>query len=287
MTILVTGALHWDVVVHAPRLPHIDETLLGSSVAYQFGGKGGNQAVAAASAGADVAFAGRIGSDQAGAVMRRRLTEAGIDLSELQVGPDASGMSAAIVDANGNYGAVIVSSENHKFDADLLTIPSQCRMVLMQNEMTHTVLHKVRQKAHDAGVPVVLNAAPARGLTCADLDGIGVLIVNRVEASDLLGCAPLDTNWTDTDWADSVHGLQTLVPGSDIIVTLGGDGVCYARCNQAPRHQPARKAVVRSTHGAGDVFVGTFAASCVTGIPFETAIEKAQVAASSHVSASR
>ncbi|MEO0976268.1 MAG: PfkB family carbohydrate kinase [Pseudomonadota bacterium] len=282
MTILVTGALHWDVLVQAPRLPHIDETLRGSSVAYQFGGKGGNQAVAAARAGAHVAFAGRIGSDQAGAEMRRKLTEAGIDVSHLQVGPDASGMSAAIVDEDGNYGAVIVSAENHKFDADLLSIPDSCRMVLMQNEMTHTVLHKVKRKALDGNVPVVFNAAPARGLTAADLKGVGVLIVNRVEASDLLGYDP-----SGSDWADGVRALQTLVPGSDIIVTLGGDGVCYARCNQTPQHQPARKAIVRSTHGAGDVFVGAFAAAYVTGAPFDTAIDSAQLAASAHVSGNR
>ncbi|WP_420333582.1 PfkB family carbohydrate kinase [Roseibium sp.] len=282
MTILVTGALHWDVVVHAPRLPHIDETLHGSSVAYQFGGKGGNQAVAAALAGAQVAFAGRIGSDQAGAEIRRRLIEAGIDISELQIGPDASGMSAAIVDGDGNYGAVIVSAENHKFDADVLTIPGACRMVLVQNEMTQTVLHKVRQKALDAGVPIVFNAAPARDLTAADLEAIGVLIVNRVEAADLLGYAP-----ADTDWANAVRELHNLAPGSDVIVTLGGDGVIFAQKGGTPEHQPARKATVRSTHGAGDVFVGAFAAACVDGAPFDMAIGKAQAAASHHVSGNR
>lgn len=282
MTILVTGALHWDVVVHAPRLPRIDETLQGSSVAYRFGGKGGNQAVAAALAGADVAFAGRIGSDQAGTEMRRRLTEAGIDVSALQVGPDASGMSAAIVDEDGNYGAVIVSAENRKFDAGKLSIPGRCRMVLMQNEMTHTVLHKVKRKAFEAGVPVVLNAAPARGLTAADLEAVAILIVNRVEAADLLGYAPADTGW-----ADGVSDLQKLAPGSDIIVTLGGDGVIFAQKGGTPEHQPARKAAVRSTHGAGDVFVGAFAAACAGGAPFDTAIERAQAAASRHVSGNR
>jgi len=280
MTILVIGALHWDVVVQAPRLPHIDETLQGSSVAYKFGGKGGNQAVAAASAGAEVAFAGRIGSDQPGTEMKRNLTDAGIDISELQIGPDASGMSAAIVDADGNYGAVIVSAENHKFDADALRIPRECRMVLLQNEMTHSVLRQVKQKALEAGVPVVFNAAPARGLSAADLEAVSVLIVNRVEAADLLGFTP-----TDTGWEDGARDLQKLAPGSDIIVTLGGDGVIFAQKGGPPEHQPARKTVVRSTHGAGDVFVGAFAAAYADGAPFNTAIEKAQAAASAHVSA--
>lgn len=282
MTILVVGALHWDVVVRAPRLPHIDETLRGSSVAYQFGGKGGNQAIAAALAGADVAFAGRIGSDQAGTEMKLRLTEAGIDVSQLQAGPDASGMSAAIVDEDGNYGAVIVSAENHKFDANLMSLPVGCQIVLLQNEMTHTVLRRVKQKAVDAGVPIVLNAAPAKGLTEEDLQSVDVLIVNRLEASDLLGNEP-----SDTDWGVSVRKLQTLVPGSSVIVTLGGDGVCSARSGQAPQHQPAKKAVVRSTHGAGDVFVGAFAAAYADGTHFDEAIERAQTAAAEDVSGSR
>lgn len=282
MTLLVIGALHWDVVVRAPRLPHIDETLRGSSVAYQFGGKGGNQAVAAALAGADVAFAGRIGSDPAGVAMRTRLNEAGVDLSGLQIGPGASGMSAAIVDQDGNYGAVIVSAENHEFDTGLLSIPSKCRMVLLQNELTPIALREAKDKARRADVPVVLNAAPALGLTRADLEAVNVLIVNRVEASDLLGCDPAELNPTE-----SVAALQRLAAGADIVVTLGGDGVIFASKGGTPEHQPARKTAVRSTHGAGDVFVGTFAAATLEGLDLPTAIARAQDAAADHVSGSR
>lgn len=102
MSLLVVGALHWDVVVEAPRLPQLDETLHGQNVAYQFGGKGGNQAVAAARAGAEVSFAGRIGNDAAGQSMRNRLTEAGVDIGQLQQGNGASGMSVAIVTEGGS-----------------------------------------------------------------------------------------------------------------------------------------------------------------------------------------
>lgn len=282
MTVLVVGALHWDVVVRAPRLPQLDETLPGSSVAYQFGGKGGNQAVAAALAGANVAFAGRIGSDQAGAAMQHRLSKAGVDVSGLQVGRGASGMSAAIVDEDGNYGAVIVSAENHEFEVGLMSFPKGCRMVLIQNEMTHNVFRMVKQKALEADIPLVLNAAPAQGLAGADLEHIDVLIVNRLEAAHLLGRDP-----SDMDPAESVRDLQSLAPGSDIIITLGGDGVMFARKGQAPQHQPAKKTVVRSTHGAGDVFVGTFAALSVQDIPLAAAIERAQQAAADQVSGNR
>ena len=86
MSLLVVGALHWDVVVRAPRLPELDETLRGQEVAYQFGGKGGNQAIAAAKAGAPVNFAGRIGADAAGKSMLKQLETAGVDVSQLQRG---------------------------------------------------------------------------------------------------------------------------------------------------------------------------------------------------------
>ena len=116
MSLLVVGALHWDVVVRAPRLPELDETLRGQEVAYQFGGKGGNQAIAAAKAGAPVNFAGRIGADAAGKSMLKQLETAGVDVSQLQRGLGSSGMSVAIATDGGYYGAVIVSAENHAFD---------------------------------------------------------------------------------------------------------------------------------------------------------------------------
>ncbi|MBO6754946.1 MAG: ribokinase [Roseibium sp.] len=279
MTLFVVGALHWDVVVRAPRLPHLDETLRGSSVAYQFGGKGGNQAIAAALAGADVAFAGRIGADDAGKAMRNRLIDAGVDVTGLQVGSGASGMSAAIVDADGNYGAVIVSAENQQFDPHSTAVPRDCGLVLLQNEMAHDAFVETAQKARAAGVPVAFNAAPAKGLHSADLELIDTLIVNRVEAADLLG-------WTNTelDPKDAITGLKTLAPGADIIMTLGEDGVGFAARNGAVAFQRAIDVDVQSTHGAGDVFVGTYAAEILHGRAMFAAIEAAQEAAAVHIS---
>ncbi|MEO0380852.1 MAG: PfkB family carbohydrate kinase, partial [Pseudomonadota bacterium] len=117
MSVFVAGSLHLDVVLRAPHLPGPDETVAGSSVDYVFGGKGGNQALAAARMGAKVAFAGRAGSDRFGDMLRETLGNSGIDLTGLQRDAGPSGMSAAIVDANGDYGAVIVSAANLNIDA--------------------------------------------------------------------------------------------------------------------------------------------------------------------------
>ncbi|MEM1107048.1 MAG: PfkB family carbohydrate kinase [Pseudomonadota bacterium] len=281
MSLLVVGALHWDVVVRALRLPELDETLPGEGVAYQFGGKGGNQAMAAARAGAKVAFAGRIGSDAAGIAMRDILLAENVDVSQLQQGDGASGMSAAIVTETGEYGAVIVSAENYAFDSDRLQIPPDCRAVLLQNEMSPGVLSGCAKVATEAGAQVIWNAAPAVGVTPGDLAIIDTLIVNRVEAEDILG------RQMELDPTAAVAALARLAPQAEIILTLGADGVAFQPPDGTANWQPARPVAVISTHGAGDVFVGTFSAKRLDGRSLEDAVSAGQESAATHISQSR
>jgi ribokinase len=257
MTVLVVGSLHLDVVLRAPYLPALDETVAGSSVDYVFGGKGGNQALAAARMGADVRFAGRAGSDRFGDMIRDALREGAVDTSQLQTDVGASGMSAAIVDANGDYGAVIVSAANLLIDAAAITIPEGTRLVLLQNEVPEAVNLAVASKARAAGASVWLNAAPARTLGDDLLSLVDLLIVNRVEAAFYEGA----------------------VPESRVLTTLGPDGVAY---DGTP--YPGHDVQVASTHGAGDMFVGALAAAVVDGEAMEPAIGFAQAAAALHVS---
>lgn len=282
MSLLVVGALHWDVVVRAPRLPQLDETLRGQNVAYQFGGKGGNQAVAAARAGARVAFAGRIGRDEAGVAMRALLLAAEVDVSQLQQGTGASGMSVAIVTQDGDYGAVIVSAENHAFDTSALNLAPDCAMVLLQNEMAPDVLSACAQAAQRQGARVVWNAAPAKGIPASDLARVDTLIVNRVEAADILGRDDMGP-----DPAAAVSALALMAPKAEIILTLGGEGVAFAAPNAAPEVRPAQQVDVHSTHGAGDVFVGTFAASQLLGLSLSDAVSAGQQAAAVHIAYKR
>ncbi|MFK7745332.1 MAG: ribokinase [Roseobacter sp.] len=257
MRVLVVGALHLDVVLRAPHLPQLDETVAGSGVDYVFGGKGGNQAVAAARLGSQVSFAGRAGSDQFGDRLRNTLHQAGIDTRQLQKDEGPSGMSAAIVDAHGDYGAVIVSAANLLIDAHHIDIPQDTRLVVLQNEIPPAVNLAVAQKARAAGVPVWLNAAPARKIEAALLAEVSLLIVNRVEAAFYAG----------------------LPNPPDMVHTLGADGVAY----QA-NHYPGYRVDVMSTHGAGDVFVGALAARVVEGADIAASLEFAQAAAALHVS---
>ena len=282
MNLLVVGALHWDVVVRAPQLPKLDETLRGRDVSYQLGGKGGNQAIAAIKAGAQVEFAGRIGADQAGTAIRTLLMKAGVDLAQLQQGTGASGMSVAIVTENGEYGAVIVSAENHDYDPLVLELPAECAMVLLQNEMRPDILRTCAAAAHKRGAQVVWNAAPAKDISPSDLALVDTLIINRIEAADILGHDDIGS-----DPASAVVLLAELAPKAEVILTLGGDGVVFTAPGQFCEIQPAQPVKVISTHGAGDVFVGTFAASRLRGLSLSKAVAAGQQAAAVHISQSR
>ena len=282
MSLLVVGALHRDVVVQAPRLPHLGETLRGQDVTYQFGGKGGNQAVAAARAGAKVSFAGRIGNDAAGQFMRKQLVEAGVEISQLQQGDGASGMSVAIVTENGDYGAVIVSAENHAFDISEFEIPAECRLVVLQNEMAPDLLPVCAAAARKHGAKIIWNAAPAERLETHDMSLIDTLIVNRVEAADILGRGAIGPDPTE-----ALQDLAERAPMAEIILTLGSDGVAFCAPCGSCEILPAHAVEVISTHGAGDVFIGTFAADRLRGASLSKAVMSAQTAAAVHISQRR
>lgn len=279
-SVLVAGSLHHDVIVRAERLPALDETLPGSSVAYIFGGKGGNQALAAARHGAATAMAGRVGRDAAGAFMLEELDRAGVDRSMVRVDEAAStGMSVAIVAADGDYGAVIVSGANLAIAAEEIEIPATARVVLLQNEILEPANVEIAAKARAAGALTVLNAAPARPPNSDLFAAVDLLVVNRVEAAALAGL-PVESP------EDAAQAAWLLAGASRAaIVTLGADGAVLSENSGAPRHFPAPPVeVVVSTHGAGDAFAGALAARLASGSPLDAAITYAQAAAALHVS---
>ena len=257
MSLLVAGSLHLDVVLRAPHFPGLDETVSGSSVDYVFGGKGGNQALSAARMGAEVHFAGRAGSDLFGDMIRETLDASGLGLSQLQRDDGPSGMSAAIVDSNGEYGAVIVSAANLNIAAHQVTIPEGTSLVLLQNEIPDEVNLAVALKAKAIGAKVWLNAAPARKISNDLVEAIDLLIVNKVEAEfyALIGFAV------------------------NLLKTLGADGVSYKSVQYS-----GFPVDVVSTHGAGDMFVGALASQVVYGANIAEAVKFAQAAAALHVS---
>lgn len=256
MSILVAGSLHLDVVLKAPHLPRIGETVTGRAVDYVFGGKGGNQALAASRMGADVHFIGRAGSDAFGEMIREMLGTSDVNLEQLQHDPGPSGMSAAILNDDGDYGAVIVSAANLNIETEVVEIPQGTSLLLLQNEVPEAVNLAIAKKAKAAGVQVWLNAAPARVLSDELVDLLDLLIVNTVE-SEFYGDTALNT---------------------DTLRTLGADGISYR-----DTHYPGIAVDVVSTHGAGDMCLGALAAYFEKTGSMTEAIGFAQCAAALHV----
>ena len=270
--VLVLGALHHDVVVDAPRLPAVDETLPGTGVDYRFGGKGGNQAVAAARMGASVSMAGRVGRDEAAAAILSALDGSGVDRSLVLEADAPTGMSVAITLPSGDYGAVIVSGANLENDGNVFwSVPPAT--VLLQNEIPESAnLALVRRLPSET--LLIVNAAPARPLPDELAARTDVLILNRVEAEGLTGA---------TDPEEASRALEGLVRGT-VVLTLGADGVVLARDGKVSHH-PAFRVDVVSTHGAGDMFAGALAARLTDGEPMAQALRFAQAAAALFVSA--
>jgi ribokinase len=279
---VVCGSLHLDVIVKAPHLPRNDETVVGLSWGQVCGGKGGNQAVQAARLGARTAMIGRVGSDDFGTRLLAHLDRAGVDRSAVETDADTgSGMSVAIIDAKGDYGAVIVSGSN------LAIAPpgiAACwrrlgggRVLLLQNEVPHAVNVAAASAAHAAGAMVMLNAAPARAGAADLLDLVDVLVVNRVEAEMISGL-------TVQDRAGARGALPVLGSARrTVIVTLGGDGLVVASPGTEASEIAATKVAVVSTHGAGDCFLGALAFRLAQGEAMVAACRFANAAAGKFV----
>jgi ribokinase len=276
--VAVVGSLHLDIMVAAPRLPGRDETLIGSSWAYKCGGKGGNQAVAAARFGARTAFGGQTGQDDFGERLRANLIAAGVDIAHVGIDPtQGSGMSVAISEDTGEYGAVVVSGANLTIDAEAIATHWQSlwstRVLLLQNEVPEAVSLAAAREAKRNGALIVLNAAPARAMSQALLDLVDVLVVNRVEAAMLSG---------EDDPARALAALHS--PMRDVVLTRGGEGLMLMTRDGARTEIAALPVKLVSAHGAGDCFCGALAARLARGDDLLAACHFANEAAGRFVS---
>jgi ribokinase len=275
--LLCAGSLHHDVIVDAPGLPRVDQTLAGTGVRTAFGGKGGNQAAAAARAGAEVHMAGAVGSDDAAMTLRAALDDAGVRRAGVQAHPGASGLSVAISVPDGSYGAVIVSGANLLFRPEAVAFPKGCALLLLQSEIPEAANLYLAERARSTGVRVVLNAAPARAVSAKLMACLDLLVVNRGEAADLLA-----RNEADLDAERAAADLLALGPQA-VVVTLGAGGLVLADKGGIAR-QEARTVKVVSTHGAGDAFIGALAAKWGRWATLAAAAAFGQAAAALHVS---
>lgn len=279
--VLVVGSLHHDIMVEADHLPRPDETAVGSRWYPKFGGKGGNQAVAAQSAGARGRMFGAVGQDGFGTFLLDALDKGGVDRRFVRTLDGAgSGMSVAIQDSTGDYAATIVSGANLLLDPralDDVALWEDVRALVLQNEIPVAVNLAAAGAAKARGIPVILNAAPARDVP-RDLRAlVDVLVVNAVEA-EMFGAEPV------TDLVTALAAARHLAAQYDsVVVTAGAQGLAAWTAEDAQITLPARKVRVHSTHGAGDCFTGTLAAALAKGAALEEACQRASDAAAAHV----
>jgi ribokinase len=262
--VIVCGSLHLDIMVKGAHLPKLDQTAVGSEWGMTCGGKGGNQAVMAARNGARTAMIGRVGKDDFGERLVSNLDRFGVARSAIGVSETAgSGMSVAILDAHGDYGAVIVSGANLELDPDESVRQWRelggARVLVLQNEIPDAVNAAISRAAKTSGAQVVLNAAPARELNANLLQCVDVLVVNRVEAEMMSGAAV-------TGVQSAMAALPALGAGlRDVVITLGGEGLVLQSKGERPVFLSPHPVEVVSSHGAGDCFVGVLSARLAAG----------------------
>lgn len=278
--VLTVGSLHHDIMVEAEHLPRRDETAVGRRWYPKFGGKGGNQAVAVARAGVASRFYGAVGADGFGAFLTAGLAAGGVQADRVAVLEGVgSGMSVAILDAAGDYGAVIVSGANLAIPVAGLAeaaLWEGVALLILQNEVPEAVNLAAAREARARGVRVVLNAAPVREMG-AELAGlVDVLVVNAVEAEMLGGGAV-----ASLAGAEAAAGRLAERFGA-VIVTAGGAG-CAGVSGGERFALAAERVKVVSSHGAGDAFIGALAAALAHDAGLEAAARAASVAAARHV----
>lgn len=281
--VTVFGSLHYDIAVMGPSRPRKGETVTGTSWHPKSGGKGGNQAVSAARTGVVTSMIGAVADDDFGRFLLANLKRKGVDDSFVRRDASQStGMSVAIFDNEGDYGAVIVSGSNLTLgEADVIAardLLSRTTLLVLQNEIPDQANVLGAKAVKQAGGRVLINAAPARALSSDLQPLIDILVVNAIEAEMLAGVPVVETL---EGAREAARKLAIVFP--EVVVTAGGAGVAYASQDGNEISIEAIKVNVESTHGAGDEFIGVLAAQIASGQTMNDALIKANIAAAALV----
>lgn len=269
MSVLVFGSANADLIFRVPHLPAPGETVLGPGWRAMAGGKGANQAVAAAKDGARVAFAGAVGRDAMAGIATAALREAGVDLSLLAETDDPTGCAAICVDPSGRNQIAVASGANLAVRA--AQVPDAAlrgATLLLQMEVPRTETEAIIIRARSLGARPLLNLAPAAELSRAALAALDLLILNEGEAA-----------WIGArvGAAGDAASLSAAL-GCGVAVTLGERGA-EAAGPFGVATAPAFRVTAVDTTGAGDCWCGVLAAALDGGAPIGTAMRRAAAAA--------
>ncbi|MGY3622833.1 ribokinase [Bradyrhizobium sp. USDA 10063] len=276
--VFVAGSINMDVVATAERHPRVGETVAGSAVLYFPGGKGANQAVAAAKQGAPTTLIGRVGKDAFGEQLRTFLAAQGIDLSFVKDTAEAHTGTAIITVADADNTIVVVPGANALVDANDVAMPLLAKgdVAVSQFEIPQTTITAFFKRARAAGATTVLNPAPAMKFDSELLDLVDILVLNETELGLLTGreLRDSDSHHRFTEAARSLVGRDRI-----ICVTLGKRGALALAADE-PLMVPGREVKAIDTTGAGDCFVGALASQLAGGSSLRDALGYANAAAS-------
>jgi len=274
--ITVFGSINIDLTFRLPHLPAAGETVLTPTCTQAVGGKGANQAIAAARDGAATRFIGCVGADGYGETARNALVGLGIDVSGLQTVAGTTGLACVWIDAEGRNQIAVASGANRALKGDALlgsAKPAETLVVLQMetppSEVEAAIGHAKQRKAK-----VILNLAPALPISVAALKQVNVLVLNEQEAAVLSSFLHV----ADCEPAEQVVTLAREL-GNTVIMTLGAKGAVGARGGELWRAE-ALPVVAIDTTGAGDGFVGVLASALLRGATMPEAMRRAAVAGS-------
>jgi ribokinase len=271
MKLGVIGSINMDMTITTDRIPGKGETIKGNDISYIPGGKGANQAVAAARLGANVAMFGCVGNDDTGRTLLNNLKMEGIQTGSIR-GVDGVSTGIAIITVAENDNCILViaganSMVNIAYVDSIVNELLACDMVLLQHEIPQETVEYVIELCHRKGIMVVLNPAPARPVRREILEQIDFLTPNEHEAAIIFGSKI------------STEELLRKYP-QKLVITQGYRGVSVCKESGEVLLIPARKANVVDTTGAGDTLNGAFTVAIAEGKGIENALQFANVAAS-------
>ncbi|MFI7384659.1 ribokinase [Streptomyces sp. NPDC049813] len=279
--LLVVGSANADLVVGVERRPAAGETVLGSDLVVHPGGKGANQAVAAARLGARTALLARVGDDGHGALLRESLGSAGVDTSGVLVGGAPTGVALITVDPSGDNSIVVSPGANGRLTPDDVRAAGElfagAKVVSTLLEIPLETVTEVARSLTD-GARLVLNPSPPAPLPDEVLAVCDPLIVNEHEARVVLGADAGAGSGDGDDWDAWARALLALGPRS-VVITLGAEGALVADASGSSRVASVKVRAVDTT-GAGDAFTAALAWRLGTGAPLaEAAAYAARVGA--------
>lgn len=289
--IFVVGSANMDMVLRIPRFPHPGETLAGSDLDLFPGGKGANQACAAARLGGDVRFVGCVGTDAFGTQLVQSLRTAGVDVSHVRTTSRASGCASIYVDSNGRNSIVISPGANADVSAEHVAGALQdldsSDFVLLQLEIPFETVQFTLEVVKSAGATSILDPAPARRLDRATLQLVNLLTPNQTEAGILLGAEYLAEEEQDpSDCELKRLGSETLKLGPQAVLFKLGRAGCAIYSDGVAAVVDGFKVKATDTTGAGDVFNGALAVALAEGRPMSAAAQFANAAAAISVTRS-